>query len=66
MYGVWEHNHVRRFWEVLKPNHSDLMTSDDFRMIKPTFEMLCTEISPVINHIHCWKEFLLRIEGFIR
>lgn len=38
--GVWEHNCVRRFSEVIISDHSeDTLYLNHFRMIKPTLEM---------------------------
>jgi len=57
MPGVWELNCARHFWEGMQPNHYDGRLLTDFRRIKPTFEMLCNEMNPLVklsNHIHCW------------
>jgi len=44
MPGVWEHNHVRHFWD-------DRFWPRHFKMIKLTFEMLSTENYPLVSPV---------------
>jgi len=64
---------MRLFWEAIKANKFyDRHWLRDFRMIKPTFKMLCHEtdplVSPVIQSLQLQSHgsFLLQIVGFIR
>jgi len=47
--GVWECSHMRELKQTILM--TDFWSEINFRMVKPTFEMLCNEISLLVNPV---------------